>query len=37
MLFYYILPSTQFVNGINIPHVLPTTCFGLIGPSSGMF
>jgi hypothetical protein len=26
MLLYYILPSTQFVNG-----------FGIIGPSSGMF
>jgi hypothetical protein len=35
--FHYILPFTQFVNGINIPHVFPTTCFGLIGPSSGMF
>jgi hypothetical protein len=31
-LFYYILPSTQFVNGINIPHVSPTPSFGLMGP-----
>jgi hypothetical protein len=35
--FYYIIPSTQFINGIHTPHVLPATCFGLIRPSSGMF
>jgi hypothetical protein len=37
MLFYYILPSTQFINGINIAYVFPTTSFRPIGPYSGMF
>jgi hypothetical protein len=30
-------PPIQFVNNINIPYVFPTICFGLMGPSSGMF
>jgi hypothetical protein len=29
------LSSTQFVYGINTPHVFLTTRFGLMGPSSG--
>jgi hypothetical protein len=36
---FFLLYSSVYtiVNGTNIPHVAPTTCFDLIGPSSGMF
>jgi hypothetical protein len=37
MLYLLYSPSIQFVNDINIPYIFPTTCFGLMGPSSGMF
>jgi hypothetical protein len=37
MLYLLYSPSTKFVNDINIPYVFPTTCFGLMGPPSGMF
>jgi hypothetical protein len=37
MLYLLYSPSTQFVGGMNIPYVFRTTCFGLMGPFSGMF
>jgi hypothetical protein len=34
---FIMLPSTQFVYDTDTLHVSLTTCFGLMGPSSGTF